>query len=99
MANYIVLVNWTGQGVRDYQEAPKRAESAAALARNLGGDVKDVYWTLGPYDLVVMADFPDDEAVTAFGLRVGALGNVRTTTLRAFNQAEMTSIIDRSTAT
>ena len=99
MANYVVLVNWTEQGVHDYQDAPKRAEAAASLARNLGGDVKDVYWTLGPYDLVVLADFPDDEAVTAFGLRVGAMGNVRTTTLRAFNQAEMTSIIDRSAAT
>jgi uncharacterized protein with GYD domain len=97
MATYIFLINWTDQGIRDYQDTTKRAENAAALAGSLGGSVKDIYWTLGSYDLVLVGDFPDDEAVTAFGLRTGSIGSVRTTTLRGFDQREIGSIIDRAT--
>lgn len=98
MANYVLLINWTEQGIHEYQDTTKRAEHATEWARSLGGNLRDLYWTLGPYDLVAVGDFPDDEAVTAFGLKVGANGAVRTTTLRAFNRDEIQSIVERSTA-
>jgi len=98
MAKYVFLINWTEQGIHEYQDTTKRAERAREWARSLGGDVKEFYWTLGPYDLVAVAEFPDDETVTAWGLKVGALGAVRTTTLRAFNTEEIRPIVERSTS-
>lgn len=96
MAKYVLLINWTDQGIHEYQDTTKRAERVGDWARSLGGNLKELYWTLGAYDLVGVADFPDDEAVTAFGLKVGGVGSVRTTTLRAFDNDEIRSIIDRS---
>jgi uncharacterized protein with GYD domain len=96
MARYVLLLNWTDQGIREYQDTTKRAERTTEIARSLGGNLKELYWTLGPYDSVAVADFPDDEAATAFGLKAGSLGNIRTTTLRAFDSEELRPIIDRS---
>ena len=98
MPTYISLINWTNQGVRDFQDTVKRAEVVGGVARSLGGHLRDIYWTLGPYDIVVIAEFPDDEAATAFGLKAGSLGNVRTCTLRSFNRDELRPIIERATA-
>lgn len=98
MAKYVVLINWTDQGIREYQDTAKRAGRVTEWARSLGGNIKDLYWTLGPYDIVVTAEFPDDEAATAFGLKSASLGTVRSTTLRAFDSTELQSIIERSTA-
>ena len=97
MAKYIFLINWTDQGIHEYQDTTKRAERATEWARSLGGNLT-LYWTLGPYDLVAVAEFPDDETVTAWGLKVGALGAVRTTTLRAFDSEEIQPIVERSTS-
>jgi uncharacterized protein with GYD domain len=96
MANYIVLVNWTDQGIRNFQDSQKRAADFAELVRSMGGTVKDIYWTIGPYDIVVVVEAPDDETVTAAALKVSGLGNVRTTTLRAFSQPEFAAIVDRA---
>jgi uncharacterized protein with GYD domain len=59
----------------------------------MGGTIKEIFWTVGPYDLVVVADFPDDASATAFLLALGSAGNVRTTTMRAYNAEEMSQII------
>jgi uncharacterized protein with GYD domain len=96
MPTFISLINWTEQGIRDYREAVNRAEMSEKAAEQLGGTVKEIYWTTGPYDLVAVAEFPDEETGTAFLLQLGALGNVRTTTLRAFKKDEMRGIIDKA---
>jgi uncharacterized protein with GYD domain len=83
MAKYVLLLNWTDQGIHEYQDSTKRAERVSEWARNLGGNLREVYWTLGPYDVVAMAEFPDDEAAT---------------TLRAFDKDEIQAIIGRSTS-
>jgi uncharacterized protein with GYD domain len=62
----------------------------------LGVTIKDVYWTLGPYDVAVVVDAPDDQTLTAALLRLAAQGNVRTTTLRAFGPDEMRAIIQKA---
>jgi uncharacterized protein with GYD domain len=95
MATYVVLANFTDQGVRNAKESPKRAEAFQEMAKKCGATVKDVYWTQGQYDVVTIVEAPDDMTVTALALSVGTLGNVRTQTLRAFSAADMTGIIEK----
>ncbi|MGA7327568.1 MAG: GYD domain-containing protein [Rhodomicrobium sp.] len=95
MATYIVLANFTEQGIRNVKDTVKRAEAFKEAAAKLGVTVKDLYWTLGRYDFVVTVEAPDDPSVTALGLALGAMGNVRTQTLRAFGAGEMKQIIDK----
>jgi uncharacterized protein with GYD domain len=66
------------------------------VLQQAGGKVRDIYWTTGPHDIVVIADAPDDETMTAALLQVGALGNIRTTTLRAFTKPEFADIAKRA---
>ena len=61
----------------------------------MGGKLEDVYWTVGPYDVVSVAEFPDDETGTAFLLALGSQGNIRSTTLRAFNRDEMARVLGK----
>jgi uncharacterized protein with GYD domain len=93
MATYIVLGNFTDQGIRSVKETAKRAEAFKEMARKAGVKVKEVYWTLGQYDLATIVEAPDDETATALGLSACSLGNIRTQTLRAFSAEEMGQII------
>jgi uncharacterized protein with GYD domain len=95
MAMYVVLANFTDQGVRNVKDSTKRAEAFKELAKSSGATVKDLYWTLGQYDIVATVDAPNDMAITALGLTLAKAGNVRTQTLRAFSQAEMGSILSK----
>ena len=95
MATYIMLVSFTDQGIQNIKDTPKRAEAFKEMARKLGVTVKENYWTLGAYDVVITLEASDEEAVTALGLSVGALGNVRTQTLRAFSAEEMNRILGK----
>ncbi len=96
MPTYIARMNWTDQGIRAFRDTISRAKSVNDTAARLGGAIRDTFWTVGPYDLVGIADFPDDESATAFLLSLGSMGNVRTTTLRAFNSDEMSEIISKA---
>jgi uncharacterized protein with GYD domain len=96
MARYVSLINWTDQGLRDFRESANRADAAAALFSGMGGSMIDSYWTLGAYDLVVISEFPDDETATAALLRVAELGNIRTTTMRAFDRDSLRAILDKA---
>ena len=95
MATYIMLGSFTDQGIRAVKETGKRAEAIRGIAKKVGVTVKEIYWTLGQYDVVTIVEAPDDASVTAFGLSTGALGNVRTQTLRAFSADEMGKILGR----
>ena len=95
MPRYISLLDWTEGGVRDFKATVDRAEAAREAAKQLGGDY-EVYWTLGQHDLVVVAEFPDDESATAFLLKLGSMGNVRSKSMRAYNAAEMRDIIGKT---
>jgi uncharacterized protein with GYD domain len=95
MATYIILANFTEQGIRNVKDTAKRADAFKDMAQKAGVTVKEQYWTLGAHDIVAIVDAPDDGAVTAVGLSVGALGNVRTQTLRAFSKAEMATIVGK----
>ena len=93
MPTYIVLGSFTEQGVRNVKDTIKRSDAVKEAAKKAGIDFKDIVWTLGQYDLVATFEAPNDEAMTAFALAVGAAGNVRTQTLRAFNRNEMSAIL------
>ena len=93
MATYIVLGRFTDQGVRNVKQTTQRAAAIKELGTKLGVTVKDIYWTLGEYDVLTVLDAPDDATLTAFGLTIGALGNVRSESMRAFNAQEMGQIL------
>ena len=95
MATYIVLANFTEQGIRNVKDSPQRADAFKDMAKKSGATVKDVFWTLGQYDAVAIVEAPDDVSATALGLSVAKLGNVRTQTLRAFSAAEMKNILGK----
>jgi uncharacterized protein with GYD domain len=95
MATYIVLANFTDQGIRNIKDTTKRADAFKELAKSLGATMKDVYWTLGQYDVAAIVEAPDDAIVTALGLTLGKAGNVRTQTLRAFSRADMDAILGK----
>lgn len=92
MPTYIVLGNFTDQGIRNVKQTPKRADALRKAAAKRGITVTDVYWTIGHYDVVTIMEAPDDETLTELLLAVGALGNVRTQTLRAFSEEEIARI-------
>jgi uncharacterized protein with GYD domain len=96
MANYIALISWTEQGIKAYGNTIDRAEAAGELAKKVGATLKELYWTLGAYDVVGVLEAADDESATAFALALSSQGNVRTQTMRAFDTAEMRSIVNKA---
>ena len=93
MPTYITLINWTDQGVRNAKDTVQRFEAAAGAGMKMGVKFKDIHWTMGAYDIVGVIEAPDDAAVNRFLLATGALGNIRTTTMRAYSKDEMTQIL------
>ncbi len=93
MANYVVLVNWTDQGIRSVSETTQRAEQVRQLVEQAGGRMVSLLWTLGRYDLVGIIEAPDDETVATIGLRAAQGGGIRSETLRAFDAEEMGRIL------
>ena len=95
MANYVILGNFTDQGIRGIKDTTKRAQAFRDLAKDMGGSIKDIYWTLGAYDVVLTMEAPDDETVAAILMKVGSFGNLKSQTLRAFSEVEVNSFISR----
>jgi uncharacterized protein with GYD domain len=94
MATFIVLVNFTDQGIRNVKDSPDRFEAFKAMAEKAGGKVKSVYYTMGRYDMVIVVEGSDEAAMSSM-LKVGSLGNVRTETLRGFSVDEMRKMIGK----
>jgi uncharacterized protein with GYD domain len=93
MAKYILLVNWTEQGVKNVKDSPKRLDAARKLAETAGAKLGDFYMTMGGYDMVAHVDAPDDATVARFVLHLSGAGNVRTQTLKAFSEDEYRKIL------
>lgn len=94
MATFIGLLNFTDQGIRNVKDSPDRYEAFRAMAEKVGVKVKGFYYTMGRYDMVLMMEGSDEGAMTAM-LKVGALGNVRTETLRGISVEEMRKMIGK----
>ena len=93
MAKYVVLANWTDQGIKNAKDTVTRSQQVSEAATAMGGSLDTILWALGRYDVVVIATFPDDETAAKFGVKVAAQGNVRTETLRAFTADEVAGIV------
>ncbi len=93
MSTFITTIKYTQQGIKGIAETTKRAAALKASAKKFGVKVKDIYWTLGDHDGVLIFEAADDETATTLLLHLGALGNVHTTTCRAFTAAEMDKIL------
>jgi uncharacterized protein with GYD domain len=97
MPSYVALMNWTDQGVKGFRDSVDRAEAAEVVLSPAGIKFKDLYWTVGAYDLVGIFEAPDEETLAGALLALAAQGNLRTTTLRAFDAQEMRSVIAKAT--
>ena len=93
MSSYIWLVNWTDQGIRNVKETTNRAKSFKEMAEKMGVNVKEILWTMGRYDLVLVLDAPNDETISRLALGLGMGGNAKTETLKAFSAQAMDQIL------
>ncbi|MGD0441219.1 MAG: GYD domain-containing protein [Acidimicrobiales bacterium] len=96
MPAYVTLLNWTDQGVKSFRQSTQRAKDFTELVEAHGGKVREFLWTVGEYDVVVVADYPDEEFAVAALLKVAEAGNIRSNTLRAFSASEMEGIVART---
>jgi uncharacterized protein with GYD domain len=92
---YVILLNWTDQGVKNVKDTVNRYQAAKQLVESKGGKFETILWTAGPYDLIAVTDVPDEETGTAINLQLGATGNLRTLTMRGFTEDEMKGIIEK----
>src|SRR5918911_5513748 len=93
MSQYILLINWTEQGISKIKESSDRYNSFKASLEKVGGKLIGGYYTLGEYDVIIIIEAPNDEVVMSLMLKVGSAGNVRTKTLKAFTAEEGMNII------
>jgi uncharacterized protein with GYD domain len=96
MATYVVLIDWTQQGVEHFKDSVDRYEAARGQFEGMGVRFKDIYWTLGNHDIVSIVEAPDGETLAAALLKLGSQGNLRTTTLRALSADEMRGVIAKA---
>jgi len=97
MPNYVILFNWTEQGIKNVKDTIKRGKSFETAIEKAGGKSNGIYYTLGKHDLVAIIEAPNDEAIASVLFSTGSLGNVRTETLKAFSMSEAASVIEKLT--
>ncbi|MGH6926533.1 MAG: GYD domain-containing protein [Propylenella sp.] len=93
MNKYIVLVNWTDQGIRGIKDSPKRLAAVRDAGKKFGCKMTDFNLTIGAYDMVVAFEAPDDESMAKYLLTIGSQGNVRSTSLKAFSESAYKKIV------
>lgn len=94
MTTYVLLINWTEQGVKNVRESPKRLDAAKKLLAEMGGSFREFFLTMGDCDMVAICEAPDDAVIARFALTIGMGGNVRTRTLKAFPEAAYREIVN-----
>jgi len=94
MTTYVMLANWTEQGIQKAKDSPRRLDAAKKALKDMSGEIKSFFLTMGDYDMVVILEAPDDVVAARFSLQLGMQGNVRTRTLKAFPEAAYREIIN-----
>ena len=95
MPNYIILMNWTEQGIKNVKDTITRAKSFEDALQKAGGKSLGIYYTMGRYDLVAIIEASNDDAIASILYSLGRLGNVRTETLNAFSLDQVANIIEK----
>jgi uncharacterized protein with GYD domain len=93
MTTYIMLANWTDQGVQNVKDSPRRLDLAKKALKDMDGEFKSFFLTMGDYDIVAIYEALDDAVAARFNLQLGMLGNIRTRTLKAFPETAYREII------
>jgi uncharacterized protein with GYD domain len=93
MPTFIILANWTDQGVRNLKDSPKRLDAFKQALQQAGGQLKGFYMVMGPYDMIAIVEAPNDEVLAKVGLASEAKGSIRSNMLRAFTEDEYRKII------
>lgn len=93
MTTYVMLASWTDQGIKNVKDSPRRLDAARNALKEMGGDFKSFFLTMGDYDMVAIYEAPDDAVAARFTMQLGQLGNVRTRTLKAFPEAAYREIV------
>ncbi len=94
MPTYVLLFNWTEQGVRTAKETTKRADRFRAQADKFKVKVRETLWTMGPYDAIAVVESPDDASTSKLAIWMGSQGNVRSLTMRCYTAAEMEKVVE-----
>jgi uncharacterized protein with GYD domain len=94
VTTYILLINWTDQGIKTVRDSPKRLDAVKKELGDMGGSFRDFYLTMGDCDMVAVCEAPDDAVMARLALRIGMAGNVRTRTLKAFPENAYREIIN-----
>jgi len=95
MPTFVTLGNFTDQGIKSVKDSVKRSEAIKDMGKKFGVTMKDVYWTMGAYDVIGVFEAPDGPSMSAFSLAIGMAGNLRGNTLRAFGKDEMSGILKK----
>lgn len=95
MPTFIILGNFTDQGVKSVKDSVKRADAIREAGKKFGVTMKDLHWTMGQYDVIGTFDAPDGPSMTAFAIAISMAGNVRGQTLRAYDKEEMQGILKK----
>jgi uncharacterized protein with GYD domain len=95
MPTYVVLMNWTDQGIKNVKDTIKRAQDFKNALERSGGKMLDAYYTMGKHDFIVTVELPNDESAMSTLLALGERGNVHTTTLKAFSLSEAEKIVSK----
>jgi uncharacterized protein with GYD domain len=93
MQTYIILGNYTQEGVSKIKESPARIEAARKATEAAGGKFLSWHLTLGRYDFVVITEVPDAKTGTAVLLAIAAQGNSRTETMQALTEEEFKEVV------
>ncbi len=93
MTTYVMLASWTEQGMRNAKESARRLDTAKQVLKDMGGEFKSFFLTMGDYDMIGVYEAPDDAVAARVSLQLGMLGNVRTRTLKAFPEAAYRELI------
>ena len=93
MPTYFIQSQWTDQGIRSVKDSAKRLDLGKKKLKDMGGEIKAVYLTMGAFDMVAVVEVPNDATLAAYAMWLGSEGNIRTQTVKAFTEDEYRRII------
>ncbi|MBR1269703.1 GYD domain-containing protein [Bradyrhizobium sp. AUGA SZCCT0222] len=93
MTTYVMLASWTEQGILKVKDSPNRLDAAKKALKDMSGEFKFFFLTMGDFDIVAIYEAPDDAVAARFSMQLGMQGNIRTRTLKAFPETAYREII------
>jgi uncharacterized protein with GYD domain len=92
VSSFVVFGQWTEQGIKNVRDSPERIKETRSMIEKAGGRMQ-LFYTAGKFDFVMIVDIPKDDDLMAILLCIGSMGNIRTTTMKAWTEAEGAKIL------